>query len=311
MPELPEVENVAAALRAALTGRRLTALDVRFAGVLRPSAAAVRDALVGRALVAVHRRGKYISLTFRDTPGDGGATVARDADGATEAHVLVHLRMTGQFFLDPAFAPDRHTHLAFDFEGTRVWYRDIRKFGRFELVEDPRAPRALAHVGPDMLEVRFAAWLARVRARRAPIKSVLLDQGVAAGVGNIYADEALFRAGVHPLAAPVGLGEAALRRVFDQARAVMRLAIRHGGTTYLNFVDFTGRPGNFRRKLRVYQRAGEPCPRCGTAIARLVVGGRSSHFCPRCQPAPRRRATAASARAGSAAAASRGRGPRR
>jgi formamidopyrimidine-DNA glycosylase len=138
-----------------------------------------------------------------------------------------------------------------------------------------------------MLEIGFSAWRDRAAGRRAPIKAVLLDQGVAAGIGNIYADEALHRAGVHPGTPAAVLDEAALRRVFDAARAVMRLAIKHGGTTYLNFVDFHGRPGNFRRKLRVYQRTGEPCGRCGSPIARMVVGGRSSHFCPSCQPAPR------------------------
>lgn len=323
MPELPEVENVAAALREALAGRRLTGLEVRFAGVLRPSAAAVRRALLGKRLAAVRRQGKYILLEFAGGAGDTGsagsarstgnagstgsagsaesagsaggtgstpdAGAARGEDaGATSAspaYLMIHLRMTGQFFLDPAFAPDKHTHLALDFESARVWYRDIRKFGRLQLVEDGRRPRALAHVGPDMLEIPFAAWRARVAGRRAPIKAVLLDQGVAAGVGNIYADEALFRAGIHPRTPAARLDEAALRRLFKAVRAVLRLAIRHGGTTYLNFVNFRGQPGNFRRKLRVYQRTGEACGRCGASIAREAIGGRSSHYCPECQPA--------------------------
>ena len=120
--------------------------------------------------------------------------------------------------------------------------------------------------------------------RRAPIKAVLLDQGVAAGLGNIYVDEALFRAGVHPLAPPSGLDRATLHRVLKAARGVLRLAIDHGGTTFLNFTDFHGQPGNFRRKLRVYGRAGEDCRRCGTLVERMIVGGRSTHWCPRCQP---------------------------
>jgi len=296
MPELPEVENVAAALREALVGRRLTGLEARFAGVLRPSEAAVREAILGKRLAAVRRQGKYILLEFA---GDAGSP----------AYLMIHLRMTGQFFLDPAFAPDKHTHLALDFESARVWYRDIRKFGRLQLVEDGRRPRALAHVGPDMLEIPFAAWRERVAGRRAPIKAVLLDQGVAAGVGNIYADEALFRAGIHPRTPAVRLDDAALRRLFKAVRAVLRLAIRHGGTTYLNFVNFRGQPGNFRRKLRVYQRTGEACGRCGASIARETIGGRSSHYCPECQPAARdRRRSRARPRALSRP---RGRGARR
>lgn len=296
MPELPEVENVAVALREALAGRRLTGLEVRFAGVLRPSAAAVRKALLGKRLVAVRRQGKYILLEFAGDAGDtGSAGNTADASAApgqaagaasgSPAYLMIHLRMTGQFFLDPAFTPDKHTHLALDFESARVWYRDIRKFGRLQLVADGLRPHELAHVGPDMLEVPFAAWRERVAGRRAPIKAVLLDQGVAAGVGNIYADEALFRAGVHPRTPAARLDEAALRRLFKAVRAVLRLAIRHGGTTYLNFVNFRGQPGNFRRKLRVYQRTGEACGRCGASIARETIGGRSSHYCPECQPA--------------------------
>ena len=119
--------------------------------------------------------------------------------------------------------------------------------------------------------------------RRAPWKSVLLDQGVASGIGNIYADEALFRAGVHPLAKPADTDEALRREVWKAAKGVLRLAVDHGGTTFLDFKDFHGKPGNFRRKLRVFQRDGEPCGVCDAELERIVVGGRSTHFCPICQ----------------------------
>ncbi len=302
MPELPEVENVALALRECLVGRRLTGMEVRFPGVLEPSAEAVEEAVVGWVLVKVRRQGKYLLLEFGEgnrcgeesagyTGGGGKDVLAHSAgiERGCRRAVGLHLRMTGQIFVDPAFVPDRHTHLVLDFDGLPVYYRDIRKFGRFALVAaDADGAFAVAppHVGPDMLEIGFAAWRGRVAARRAPIKAVLLDQGVAAGIGNIYADEALFRARVHPLTPAAALADPDLRRIFNAARAVMRLAIRHGGTTYLNFVDFRGQPGNFRRKLRVYQRDGEPCRDCRAILARLVVAGRSSHFCPRCQPAP-------------------------
>lgn len=312
MPELPEVENVARALRACLLGRTLTGMRVRFGGVLRPSPAAVRRAVSGRTLAAVHRHGKYIILTFAGPAKPEavgararGTAMARDGDAR---HLMIHLRMTGQLFANQDFEADAHTHLSFDFDGVAVHYRDVRKFGRLALVDDGHGPAALAHVGPDMLSIGFGAWRERLAGRRAPIKAVLLDQKVAAGLGNIYADEALFRARIHPLTPAGDLGEAQLRRLFLAARGVLRLAIRHGGTTYLDFVDFHGRPGNFRRKLRVYQRTGQPCRVCGSAIARVTAAGRSTHFCPRCQAAaPRRRpagdATAPSipARAASAA----------
>lgn len=278
MPELPEVESVGRALAAELTGRRLTGLSVRWGGLCEPSPRAVRDALVGRTLTGLHRHGKYLIARFADAAGGG--------DGA---FLMIHLRMTGQFLAQPDYVPDRHVHVTFDFDGHLVHFRDVRKFGRLTLVEDAVRPAALAHVGPDMLTVRAADWLAAVRGRAAPFKSVLLDQGVAAGLGNIYADEALFLAGVHPLARPRDLDETVLREVLRRAKQVLRLAIRHGGTTFLDFRNFHGQPGNFRRRLRVYGRAGEPCRDCGAAIERLVIGGRSSCWCPRCQPAPKRR----------------------
>ena len=271
MPELPEVESVARALRSSLTGRRATGLVVRWAGILEPTPRAVRRASVGRVLSGVHRRGKYLVLTF--TGGDGAV-----------GHVMLHLRMSGQLLFEPDDAPDKHTHLIWDFEGRPLHYRDVRKFGRWTVVDDAVNPTAMAHVGPDMLEVRFAEWNKRVAHRKAPWKSVLLDQGVASGIGNIYADEALFRAGVHPLKTPEGTSPEKRRAVWNAAKGVLRLAVKHGGTTFLDFKDFHGKPGNFRRKLRVFQRDGEACGRCGVVIQRVVVGGRSTHYCPACQP---------------------------
>lgn len=272
MPELPEVENVGRALRDNLQGRRLDRLQVAFGGVLRPSPEAVRDAIVGKRLQGVHRHGKYLILDF--------------AEGPRHAYLMLHLRMTGQIFVLDGYVPDHHVHLSFDFEGRTVHYRDVRKFGRFELVDDPVRPSALAHVGPDMLSVRLPEWRARIAHRTAPIKALLLDQGIAAGLGNIYVDESLFLAGVHPLTRPCDLEPERLAEVLRRARQVLKLAVDHGGTTFLNFTDFHGRPGNFRRKLRVYGRAGQPCRTCGTPLAGLRVGGRSSVFCPLCQPAP-------------------------
>jgi formamidopyrimidine-DNA glycosylase len=280
VPELPEVESVARALRQNLLGRVCTGLQVRFPGVVEPSAAALRRAMVGRTLRAVHRHGKYLVLTFARPAAALPRAVADCPDDLT--HVMLHLRMTGQVVLE-ARSPDPHVHLEFDFEGLPVRYRDVRKFGRWTVVDDPLHPTCLAHVGPDVLDVHFDAWHDAVAGRRAPFKAVLLDQGVAAGLGNIYADETLFRARVHPLARPCDLSRPTLLRVLRSARAVLRLAIDHGGTTFLNFANFHGQPGGFRRKLRVYGRTGEPCRVCGAPIDRIVVAGRSTHYCPQCQ----------------------------
>ncbi len=271
MPELPEVENVAQALKGSLQGQELTGLTVNFAGVLGQSVRKTRKALIGKTLTDVYRHGKYMILWF--------------GTGADAAYLMVHLRMTGQFFILDDYVPDKHVHLTFEFpDSPPVHYRDMRKFGRLVLVEDGTSPAALAHVGPDMMKVRFKQWLPRIAHRKAPIKSLLLDQGIAAGLGNIYVDEALFLAGVHPLTRPCDLEAEVLQDVLKRGKNVMRLAIKHGGTTFLNFTNFYGKPGNFKSKLRVYGRSGQPCRDCGTTLERLVIGGRSSVFCPECQP---------------------------
>jgi len=269
VPELPEVQTVVEdLLRAGVAGRRIARARVHWRrSIAEPSAAAFGRLVRGRSVRSVHRRGKYVVFGLT-----GGYSL------------LVHLRMTGQLLSLVDYRPDRHVHAVFDFEGLPIYYRDMRKFGRFTLVDDAVRPTAMAHVGPDVLQVRFAEWLDRIGGRRAPIKALLLDQGIAAGLGNIYVDEALFRAGVHPRTPADALSREELRTILRCSKEVMRLAIRHGGTTYINFANFHGNPGNFRRKLRVYGRTGEPCRRCGTVLERLVVGGRSSHFCPVCQP---------------------------
>jgi len=270
VPELPEVENVGRALKHCLEGRQLTGLKVNFGGILGQSPQKTRAALVGKTLTGVHRHGKYLILHFEGS-GD-------------PAYLMIHLRMTGQFFILDGYIPDKHVHLIFDFEGRPVHYRDIRKFGRLSLVEDGEQPAALAHVGPDMMKVRFKEWHGRMAHRRAPIKALLLDQGIAAGLGNIYVDESLFLCGVHPETRPCDLPEEKLREVLKRGKHVMRLAIKHGGTTFLNFTDFYGKPGNFRRKLRVYGRGGQECRDCGSTLEKTVVGGRGTVFCPECQP---------------------------
>ncbi len=271
MPELPEVENVARALRDLLAGRRLTALRTGWAGCCEPSARAVRRALLRKRLTTVRRRGKYMLLTFAGDDGDA-------------SYLMIHLRMTGQFLIHPDYAPDRQVRATFDFEGRLAHFRDQRKFGRLTLVEDGEAPRCMDHVGPDMLEIGLREWKARFAHRRCPLKAALLDQGIASGIGNIYADEALFRARLHPLRRPCDLDDGELRRLHRAVKGVLRLAIDHGGTTFLNFAGFDGRPGNFRRKLRVFQRDGEPCRDCGTTLQKIRAAGRSTHFCPSCQP---------------------------
>lgn len=270
VPELPEVENIAIALRTHLMGRTLTGIKVKSSKVLGQCGTATRRALVGRSLNGVHRHGKYLILQF----GDGERP---------DSHLMIHLRMTGQIFILDGYIPDKHVHLIFDFDGLPVHYRDIRKFGKLELVEHPTNPSAISHVGPDMLLIRFRQWHERIKNRRAPMKALLLDQGIASGLGNIYVDESLFLSGIHPLTKPVDLDEAQLKEIFVRCKKVLRNSIKHGGTTFMNYTDFHGKPGNFKSKLHVYGRSGEECSRCGEIIQRIIVAGRSTSFCPICQ----------------------------
>lgn len=265
MPELPEVENIVLAMREKLLGKKLSKLNIRRADIFEPSSSAVRKAILGKKLNSIHRHGKYMILGFDD------------------ANLMIHLRMTGQLILNSIDAPDKHTHALFDFDGNEVRYRDIRRFGRLTLVDHPENPSAINHIGPDMLKAGFADWSEKMSRRRIPAKAALLDQKIAAGIGNIYADEALFLAKIHPLAKPCELTEEQLRELFKRIKQVLRLAIKHGGTTFMDFRDFSGKPGNFRRKLRVFQRDGEPCRDCNSTLEKIKVGGRSTHFCSQCQ----------------------------
>jgi formamidopyrimidine-DNA glycosylase len=274
MPELPEVETVVRGLRAAgLEGATIRRVQVRWhrtvAG-MTPDAFA--QALRGRAIRRLARRAKYIVAEL-----DGGR------------HLLVHLRMTGQFRLEPrGVKPDPHDRLVLVLkDGRQLHFHDTRKFGRFALVDD--APRHLARLGPEPLAASFTAAVLRrqLAGKRRMIKPLLLDQSCVAGVGNIYADESLWLARIDPRRRADTLTPAQVGRLHRAIRTVLARAVNAGGTTLgsgaTNFYSVAGRRGRHADALRVFRRTGEPCPRCGRPIARLVVGQRGTHICPRCQ----------------------------
>jgi formamidopyrimidine-DNA glycosylase len=272
MPELPEVETVARGLRASLLGRTIIGVEVSWARTLvPPDPVAFARRLVGQAISGVGRRGKWILIAL-----GGGDTL------------LVHLRMTGQLVLEPGGSPDdRHARVLLSLDsGWRLRFSDQRKFGRMVLTSDPQSQ--LAELGPepladDFTAERLAEMLAR---RRGRIKPLLLNQRFLAGLGNIYADESLWRAGVHPLRRAGGLELAEVRRLHRGIRSVLREAIDGGGTTLADsaYRQPDGQSGEFYDLLAVYGREGQPCKRCGGAIERIVVGQRGTHYCPRCQP---------------------------
>ena len=264
MPELPEVETVARSI-APLVGRRIVTAEFRNLRILRggdPDEMSRR--ISGRRITEIKRYGKYILLTLDKNNG---------------GYLIVHLGMTGRLLL--AGAPAKHTHAIFTFDKGVLMYDDSRQFGR--LLYSAEFPQRLLKLGPEPLEVPVEDFAAAMKRRKTKIKSLLLNQSFLRGVGNIYADESLFRAGIHPLALAARIRKDRARRLYDAIVTVLQEAIAAGGSSISDYVDAEGREGFFQINHRVYQRAGEPCVTCGSVIRRTIVGQRSSHFCPACQ----------------------------
>jgi formamidopyrimidine-DNA glycosylase len=278
MPELPEVETVAQGLRRRALGRRISAVEVRHPGVIAGSPEEFAATLEGKAICKVSRKGKAIAVELSSD------------DGSSPRYLLVRLGMTGQLTVTPRDTPiEPHTHVFMPLDDGReeLRFRDPRRFGRLRSLTLAELEKVLGRLGPDAQLVTEPEFLAAMRGRKGAIKSWLMNQNLVAGLGNIYADEALFEARIHPLSQPGRVSSVKARQLYKAVRKVLERAVRLGGTTFSDYLDIEGRPGAFLTKLRVYQHTGKPCRRCGHAIGRLVIGGRSSHFCPRCQARPR------------------------
>ena len=274
MPELPEVETIVRQLRdggrdhaSSVIGKQIERVTVNWPRhVARPSARVLQQQLRGQTVQSLARRGKY--LVFKLSGG----------------HLLIHLKMSGDLKLvPPGAAADRYAHTIFHFsDGTALRFSDTRKFGKVFWVA--QAEDVTGGLGPEPLEPDFtAARLGRMLAeRKRALKPLLLDQTFIAGLGNIYTDEALHRAGLHPLRRSDSLTPAEVKGLWRAIRAVLRSGIRHNGAS----IDWVYRGGSQQHHFRVYDRAGKPCFTCGTPIRRIVVGQRGSWFCPTCQPLP-------------------------
>ncbi len=274
MPELPEVETIKNDLRALALGRQITAVDLRDPLLVRrPSPAEFAGRLQGQAIVAAQRRAKYLLIEL--SAGDC---------------LAVQLMITGQLLLTQPDEPVKNdTRLILDLDDgsqLRLWdqngYAKVQLLGRGEVA----AALGLAEYGPDptLPDFSLADFAARLRGRRGRIKPLLLDQHFLAGLGNIYADEALFLAGIHPARQADGLSAEEVARLYEAIRHVLLTAIAKRGTTIATYRDLRGHKGQYQDELRVFRRTGKPCPRCGTPIVLSKLGGRDTHFCPRCQP---------------------------
>ena len=279
MPELPEVETVARGLRIALPGRRI--LEVRLGKTdFIENPAALEEQLPGKQIRAVGRQGKFLLVKLESS-----------REKTKDLGLLIHLGMTGQIRVCPPeapVAPHTHVFLALD-DGKELRYTDIRRFGRMRLLMDGAREEVLGSLGRDPLEMTEEQFATAIGSRRSRVKALLLDQHVTSGVGNIYADESLWRARIHPMRIGAMLKPDEIHRLYRTVRDVLNEAIRLRGSSVSDYVDSEGQRGEFQQRHRVYQREGKNCFRCGSKIRRAIVAGRSSHFCPRCQRAPRTR----------------------
>lgn len=265
MPELPEVQTVVNTISPELTGRRITGVDLRRSDIVDPADIDLASLLNGRKIARIWRRAKRIMFEL--------------ADGN---RFYIHLGMSGQLKLADADKPIiKHTHLILTFDQQQLRFRDARRFGGIFWLgqnheDDPK-------LGPEPLEIRAEMLAHRLGKTRRAIKVALMDQALIAGLGNIYADEALFEAGIDPRRAANTLSTDEITSLSRAIKNVLRRAIAHRGSTLRDYHDAKGRQGKFQKRHRVYHRTGKPCVNCGGKIEKIVLGGRSTHFCKTCQ----------------------------
>lgn len=257
MPELPEVETVVRTVAPHLTGRRILSAEFTSRFVTPGNRSALAAKLAGRRVQAVRRRGKFIVITL------------------DEGMFTIHLGMTGRLLITGK--PGIHTYAVFHLEDGVLLYDDPRQFGKIEW-----KPRRVARLGPEPLEITLEAFRASLR-RKARIKPLLLNQAFLAGMGNIYVDESLFAAGIHPLASASRLSASRAAKLHQAIREILGAAIAAGGSSISDYVDAEGNRGWFQVSHQAYGREGEPCARCGAPIKKILVAQRGTHFCPKCQ----------------------------
>jgi formamidopyrimidine-DNA glycosylase len=267
MPELPEVETVKNELMPHVLGREVTGVDVLWEGtVCQPPVEEFRSRIIGQRITGLSRRGKY--LLFELSSGD---------------ILIVHMKMSGSLLFNPS--DDKYNRAIIHLDGgVDLYFRDPRKFGKMWLVEDKET--VVGKLGPEALgdDFTYEVLAERLENRKAPVKTLLCDQAFLAGLGNMYADESLFVAGIHPLREGGSLSKDEIEQLYGAIRQVLRAAIDNKGASIVNYFRPGGDKGTAHFEFKVAHRGGEPCPRCGTTIQRIPVRNRGSYFCPRCQP---------------------------
>jgi formamidopyrimidine-DNA glycosylase len=278
MPELPEVETVCRGLRQRALGRWITGVEILHSGVVLGATEDFTRWICGRKVSRVKRKGKVLAVEL-ESP-----------NGQSTHFLMMRLGMTGQITVrrrSERLEAHTHVRLLLDDGEEEIRFRDARRFGRLRVSTREELDAILAALGPDAQEMRGTEFLQAARGRRGAVKSWLLNQRVVSGLGNIYADESLYAARIHPLAQPGRLSRRTLQRLYLTVKKVLKRAIELQGTSFRDYVDIEGHAGRYRRWLNVYGRTGKPCRRCQGLIRRIIVSGRSSHYCPRCQKRPR------------------------
>src|SRR3984885_13715753 len=279
MPELPEVETVVRGLQSVLPGTRIVTVRLGKPDFI-DDPASLEQFVPGNRVREVRRYGKFVVIAFESSAGS-----------ARNPALLIHLGMTGQLVTCPSEAAVvPHTHAFFSLDnGRELRYTDIRRFGPMRFLSGETDLADLEGLGLDPLEASEEQFVAAIKDRRARVKALLLDQRVFRGMGNIYTDESLWRARIHPARLGANLTAAEITKLRSAVQHVLNEAIRLRGSSVSDYVDSEGQNGEFQLRHRVYQREGKKCSRCGTKIQRIIVAGRSTHFCPQCQRAPRGR----------------------
>ncbi len=286
MPELPEVETIAKGLSKVVAGKRIKEIKATFPGIVRQSFRIFKIAIIQKRIKDVRRRGKYLLMDL-----SGGKTI------------LVHLGMTGNFlfvkYKNSSFKPssqllsqeepyDKHNRLIFRFYGTpdELHYNDQRKFGKLKVFNtaEEKDVFELKKLGPEALDITSSEFIEIFRRRKGRIKSALLNQQIVAGLGNIYTDESLFEAKIHPAQRVDLLSQNKLKDLRKAIKKILHKAIKAGGSSIENYCNIEGEIGSFQLQHKAYGREGEPCRTCGVKIKRIKINQRSSYFCPRCQP---------------------------
>lgn len=272
MLEMPEVETVKRGLNARVKGRKITHVEIRYQNLITGDVEQFIEFVTGAIIENVDRRAKFLLIHL-----DNGYTI------------ISHLRMEGRYRIsaDPS-AIDKHSHAIFTLDnGEKMIYNDVRKFGRMQLwrTDDLSENKSIKKLGPEPLssEFTFQNLKPRIMRHHKDIKTVLLDQSVMSGLGNIYVDEVLWKIKLHPKTPANHLSDEDIQNIIEASNKEMKIGIESGGSTVRSYVDANGHMGNMQNNLKVYGKEGTPCPRCQTLIEKIKVGGRGTHFCPRCQ----------------------------